>query len=102
VGSVSRRVAVRREPWLIARPVVPDLLPLLHAADAKANRCVLKFKLKPSVFSFPFAANVIGTVTGAPAIAVEPKARRTGVGRTTVSVALLLTMDPATLLTCTE
>jgi hypothetical protein len=37
VGSVSRALGGRREPWLIARPATPDLLPLLHAADAGLN-----------------------------------------------------------------
>jgi glycosyltransferase involved in cell wall biosynthesis len=36
-GSVSRAIAGRREPWLIARPAVPDLLPILHAADVGLN-----------------------------------------------------------------
>jgi len=37
VGSVTRALAGRREPWLIARPATPDLAPLLHAADAGLN-----------------------------------------------------------------
>jgi len=37
VGSVSRALAGRREPWLIARPATPDLSPWLHAADAGLN-----------------------------------------------------------------
>ena len=37
VGSVSRALAQRREPWLIARPATADLLPWLHAADAGLN-----------------------------------------------------------------
>jgi len=36
-GAVARVLAGRREPWLIVRPDVPDLLPLLHAADAGLN-----------------------------------------------------------------
>ena len=37
VGDVSRALAGRREPWLIARPATPEILPLLHAADAGLN-----------------------------------------------------------------
>jgi hypothetical protein len=36
-GAVARTFAARREPWLIVRPDVPDLLPLLHAADVGLN-----------------------------------------------------------------
>jgi len=37
VGSVSRAVEGRSEPWLIARPATADLAPWLHAADAGLN-----------------------------------------------------------------
>ncbi len=37
VGTVTRSLAGRREPWLIAVGEVPELLPLLHAADAGLN-----------------------------------------------------------------
>jgi len=37
VGSVSRMLASRREPWLVPRPATADLLPMLHAADAGLN-----------------------------------------------------------------
>jgi glycosyl transferase family 1 len=37
VGSVSRALAGRREPWLIAHPATADLAPWLHAADAGLN-----------------------------------------------------------------
>jgi glycosyltransferase involved in cell wall biosynthesis len=37
VGTVARSVAHVREPWLIATGEAPELLPLLHAADAGLN-----------------------------------------------------------------
>jgi len=37
VGTVTRLLQGRREPWLVARPEVPDLLPALHAADVGLN-----------------------------------------------------------------
>ena len=37
VGTVARTFAGRREPWLTAVGEVPELLPLLHAADAGLN-----------------------------------------------------------------
>lgn len=37
VGKVSAALEGRREPWLIVRPEVPELLPFLHAADAGLN-----------------------------------------------------------------
>lgn len=37
VGTVSRALAGRREDWLLVLGPVPDVLPLLHAADAGAN-----------------------------------------------------------------
>ena len=37
VGSVARALGARRAPWLIAPGESPDLLPLLHAADAGLN-----------------------------------------------------------------
>jgi glycosyltransferase involved in cell wall biosynthesis len=37
VGSVTRALPRRREPWLIAHPEVDDLNPWLHAADAGLN-----------------------------------------------------------------
>ncbi len=37
VGSVSRAIARRREPWLIAHAETADLGPWLHAADAGLN-----------------------------------------------------------------
>jgi hypothetical protein len=37
VGSVTRAIARRREPWLIAHPATSDLGPWLHAADAGLN-----------------------------------------------------------------
>ncbi len=36
-GAVTRSLTGRREPWLVARPEMPDLSPLLHAADAGLN-----------------------------------------------------------------
>ena len=36
-GSVTRALAGRRERWLLARPVSPDLAPMLQAADAGLN-----------------------------------------------------------------
>lgn len=37
VGTVTRALAGRREPWLIAHGEAPAILPLLHAADAGLN-----------------------------------------------------------------
>lgn len=37
VGTVTRVLAGRREPWLIAHGEAPAILPLLHAADAGLN-----------------------------------------------------------------
>ncbi len=37
VGTAGRALAGRREPWLIATGEAPELLPLLHAADAGLN-----------------------------------------------------------------
>jgi len=37
VGSVTRALDGRREPWLIAHDATADLLPWLHAADAGLN-----------------------------------------------------------------
>ena len=37
VGTVGRAIAGRREPWLITTGEAPELLPLLHAADAGLN-----------------------------------------------------------------
>lgn len=37
VGAVGRSIAGRREPWLITTGEAPELLPLLHAADAGLN-----------------------------------------------------------------
>ncbi len=37
VGTVARALAGRRESWLIAHGEAPELLPLLHAADAGVN-----------------------------------------------------------------
>ncbi len=39
-GSVTRSLAGRREGWLIARPQMPDLAPVLHAADAGLNPAI--------------------------------------------------------------
>jgi hypothetical protein len=36
-GSVTRALAGRREGWLLARPEMPDLSPVLRAADAGLN-----------------------------------------------------------------
>ena len=36
-GSVTRSLAGRREGWLLARPEMPDLAPVLQAADAGLN-----------------------------------------------------------------
>lgn len=36
-GSVTRALAGRREGWLLARPEMPDLAPVLQAADAGLN-----------------------------------------------------------------
>jgi hypothetical protein len=36
-GSVTRSLEGRRAGWLVARPELPDLSPLLHAADAGLN-----------------------------------------------------------------
>lgn len=36
-GGVARAFARRREPWLVVKPDVADLLPLLHAADCGIN-----------------------------------------------------------------
>ncbi len=36
-GSVTRALAGRREGWLVARPEMPDLAPVLQAADAGLN-----------------------------------------------------------------
>jgi hypothetical protein len=36
-GSVTRSLAGRREDWLLARPEMPDLAPVLQAADAGLN-----------------------------------------------------------------
>ena len=36
-GGVARALAGRRDPWLVAKPDAPDLLPLLHAADCGIN-----------------------------------------------------------------
>ncbi len=40
VGGVARVLEGRREPWLLVRGEVPDLLPLLHAADVGLNPTV--------------------------------------------------------------
>ena len=37
VGSISRALEGRREPWLIVNPATPDLSRWLHAADAGLN-----------------------------------------------------------------
>ena len=37
VGSITAALTGGAEPWLIARPVTPDLAPLLHAADVGLN-----------------------------------------------------------------
>ncbi|TMQ47733.1 MAG: glycosyltransferase family 4 protein [Candidatus Eisenbacteria bacterium] len=37
VGSISRALEGRREPWLIVHPATPDLSRWLHAADAGLN-----------------------------------------------------------------
>jgi glycosyltransferase involved in cell wall biosynthesis len=37
VGRVTRALGARRAPWLIAHGEAPELLPLLHAADAGLN-----------------------------------------------------------------
>ncbi len=36
-GTISRRLEGRSEPWLIVRPEMADLSPVLHAADAGLN-----------------------------------------------------------------
>jgi hypothetical protein len=36
-GSVTRALAGRREGWMLARPEMPDLAPVLQAADAGLN-----------------------------------------------------------------
>jgi len=36
-GSAARPLAGRRDPWLVVKPDVPDLTPLLHAADCGIN-----------------------------------------------------------------
>lgn len=37
VGAVGRRLAGRREPWLVVAGEAPELAPLLHAADCGLN-----------------------------------------------------------------
>jgi hypothetical protein len=37
VGTVTRALSGRREGWLLARPELPDLAPVLQAADAGLN-----------------------------------------------------------------
>src|SRR5207249_4638696 len=56
------------------------------AAPPKEKRVVLKLRLKPSEFSFPFATSVTGTVKLRPAMRLVGATRTTAGGKLTVKV----------------